>query len=65
MVAAAPCRTWSTSVSGVLARLTRFETEILTKLAYGATYHEIAHDLSVSPRTVGSHVQNIATKVRK
>jgi DNA-binding CsgD family transcriptional regulator len=49
----------------LLARLTRRETEVLTKLANGATYREIAHDLSVSPTTVGSHVQNIAKKVYK
>jgi DNA-binding NarL/FixJ family response regulator len=43
--------------------LTRRELEVLQLLAEGARPHEIARTLSVSDKTVASHVQNILGKL--
>jgi DNA-binding NarL/FixJ family response regulator len=43
--------------------LTSRELEILTLLATGSGTVEIAHDLVISPRTVGTHVQHILAKL--
>jgi two-component system nitrate/nitrite response regulator NarL len=43
--------------------LTRREHEVLELLAGGRRQTEIAGVLSVSPKTVGTHIQNVLTKV--
>jgi DNA-binding NarL/FixJ family response regulator len=40
-------------------RLTPREGEVLELLAEGRRQKEIAHALSISPKTVGTHVQNL------
>lgn len=44
-------------------RLTPRETEILTYVAKGYTYREIAEKLFISVKTVQNHVQNILSKL--
>src|ERR687888_1129225 len=39
--------------------LSKRETEILQKVAYGATTKEVAHDLGISPHTVKTHLERI------
>jgi DNA-binding NarL/FixJ family response regulator len=43
--------------------LSRRESEILQKIAFGATTKEIAHDLSISPHTVKTHLERIFEKL--
>ena len=43
--------------------LTPREREVLALLAGGRTSPQIAHELVISPRTVGTHVQHILTKL--
>jgi DNA-binding NarL/FixJ family response regulator len=43
--------------------LTPREREVLTLVARGRTSAEIAHDLVISPRTVGTHIQHILAKL--
>ena len=43
-------------------RLTRRETQILSLLAAGQRQKEIACELSISPKTVATHVQNLLGK---
>jgi DNA-binding NarL/FixJ family response regulator len=44
-------------------RLTDREEEVLTLLAQGARQKEIALRLSISPKTVGTHIQNLFGKL--
>jgi DNA-binding NarL/FixJ family response regulator len=43
--------------------LTPREVEVLTLLASGSGTADIAHELVISPRTVGTHVQHILAKL--
>jgi len=43
--------------------LTRREGEVLALLALGLTQRDIANELVVSPKTVGSHIQNLLGKL--
>jgi DNA-binding NarL/FixJ family response regulator len=43
--------------------LSRRESEILQKVAYGATTKEVAHDLGISPHTVKTHLERIFEKL--
>ncbi len=43
--------------------LSRRESQILQKVAYGATTKEVAHDLSISPHTVKTHLERIFEKL--
>jgi DNA-binding NarL/FixJ family response regulator len=45
------------------APLSRRETEILQKVAYGATTREVAHDLGISAHTVKTHLERIFDKL--
>ncbi len=45
------------------ALLSERETQVLQRIATGATDREIADDLFISPRTVHSHVSHILTKL--
>ena len=45
-------------------QLTERETEVLRLVATGLTYPQIAHRLSLSPRTVQNHVQNTLSKLQ-
>ena len=47
----------------VASRLTPRETEVLRKLAQGLDAAEIAARLFISPRTVGTHLENITRKL--
>jgi HD-GYP domain-containing protein (c-di-GMP phosphodiesterase class II) len=49
----------SISVAGLSAR----EVEVLSLLVRGLSNKQIASELTVSPRTVGSHVEHIYTKI--
>ena len=49
--------------SGATETLTPREVEVLTLLATGASTAEIARDLVISPRTVGTHVQHVLAKL--
>lgn len=48
---------------GGAARLTAREAEIARMVARGLTSREIAHELTLSDRTIDGHVQNILTKL--
>jgi two-component system nitrate/nitrite response regulator NarL len=56
----APERAQATTTAG---KLTRREVEILSLLAQGLTQTDIARDLSISPRTVGAHIEHILGKL--
>ena len=43
--------------------LSKRETEIPQKVAYGATTKEVAHDLGISPHTVKTHLERIFEKL--
>lgn len=43
--------------------LSKRETEILQKVAYGATTKEVAKDLGISPHTVKTHLERIFEKL--
>jgi DNA-binding NarL/FixJ family response regulator len=43
--------------------LSRRESQILQKVAYGATTKEVAHDLGISPHTVKTHLERIFEKL--
>jgi DNA-binding NarL/FixJ family response regulator len=43
--------------------LSRRESQILQKVAYGATTKEVAHDLNISPHTVKTHLERIFEKL--
>jgi two-component system response regulator DegU len=43
--------------------LSRRESQILQKIAYGATTKEVAHDLGISPHTVKTHLERIFEKL--
>jgi DNA-binding NarL/FixJ family response regulator len=43
--------------------LSRRESQILQKIAYGATTKEVAHDLTISPHTVKTHLERIFEKL--
>ncbi|HEX2267263.1 MAG TPA: response regulator transcription factor [Actinomycetota bacterium] len=43
--------------------LSRRESQILQKVAYGATTKEVAHDLQISPHTVKTHLERIFEKL--
>jgi HD-GYP domain-containing protein (c-di-GMP phosphodiesterase class II) len=45
------------------AGLTAREVDVLRHLVRGATNKDIARELEISPRTVGSHVEHIYTKI--
>ncbi len=46
-----------------VAPLSKRETEILQKVAYGATTKEVARDLEISPHTVKTHLERIFEKL--
>jgi DNA-binding NarL/FixJ family response regulator len=46
------------------SELTTREQQILKELAQAKSYKKIAEELSISPKTVGNHVQNIYTKLQ-
>jgi DNA-binding NarL/FixJ family response regulator len=43
--------------------LSRRESQILQKVAYGSTTKEVAHDLGISPHTVKTHLERIFEKL--
>src|SRR4051794_27049527 len=51
------------SSNGVTARLTPRERDVLALLAQGLETEEISERLYISPKTVGTHVQRILTKL--
>ena len=52
-----------TSVPARAARLTRREHEVLRLLADGRSQKQIAQDLVISPKTVGTHIEHILEKL--
>jgi DNA-binding NarL/FixJ family response regulator len=51
------------NVRELASPLSSRELEILTLLANGRKQHEIAHQLSLSPKTVSSHIRNLLGKL--
>jgi DNA-binding NarL/FixJ family response regulator len=47
----------------LIAELTPREQEVLALLASGYSSAQVAHELVISPRTVGTHVQHILSKL--
>jgi DNA-binding NarL/FixJ family response regulator len=45
------------------ADLTPREVEVLKLVARGLTTREIAHELVITPKTVGNHIEHIYTKI--
>jgi DNA-binding NarL/FixJ family response regulator len=45
------------------AQLSRRESEILQRIAWGATTKEVAHELGISPHTVKTHLERIFEKL--
>ena len=45
------------------SKLTRRENEVLRLLAQGLTQHEIAERLTISPKTVGTHIEHVLRKL--
>jgi DNA-binding NarL/FixJ family response regulator len=50
--------------SGILAKLTPREFEVLRALASDATYAAIARDLEISPKTLRNHISNTYHKLK-
>lgn len=60
-------RAYSTDVSDAIMRghnISAREYEVITRLAKGFSYKQIASELSLSSRTVESHIDNIKRKLR-
>ncbi len=53
----------SPTSNGVLSELTEREREVLAYLAEGSSNQEIAEALTISPKTVGRHRENIMAKL--
>ena len=47
----------------VTSKLSRRETEVLRLLAQGLTQHDIAGRLTISPKTVGTHIEHVLRKL--
>ena len=54
--------TWSSGAAADDVTLTARELDVLTLLAEGMTNKQIAVELSLAPRTVKTHVQNLLAK---
>ena len=52
-----------TAVHSVRSKLTPREDEVLGLLADGLTQQEIASELAISPKTVGSHIEKVLRKL--
>ena len=57
-------RTADYAVQLMASMLTRREREVLELLAAGATSEQLADELSLSPHTVRTHIQNIMSKLQ-
>ncbi len=57
-------RTSDRAVQLMASMLTRREREVLKLLAAGATSDQLADELSLSPHTVRTHIQNIMSKLQ-
>ena len=53
----------SRPLAGVTSKLTRRETEVLRLLAQGLTQDDIARRLTISPKTVGTHIEHVLRKL--
>jgi DNA-binding NarL/FixJ family response regulator len=49
--------------AGVLTKLSPREAEVLRRLAEGLTQAEIAERLTISPKTVGTHIEHVLRKL--
>jgi DNA-binding NarL/FixJ family response regulator len=59
-----PAKTYLDPVTpAVASRLTRRETEVLRLLAEGLEQDEIASQLSITRRTVGTHIEHLLGKL--
>ncbi|GAA4888903.1 helix-turn-helix transcriptional regulator [Actinomycetospora straminea] len=52
---------WRVAAGGAPVRLTPRERRVLALVARGATDRAIAHELGISRRTVGKHLENVYT----
>lgn len=55
---------WEESTEGTLSALTAREVDVLALLASGFSYQQIAKELGISSKTVGTYVQRIREKTR-
>ena len=53
----------SRPLAGVTSKLTRRENEVLRLLAQGLTQDDIAGRLTISPKTVGTHIEHVLRKL--
>ena len=53
----------SRPLAGVTSNLTRRENEVLRLLAQGLTQDDIAGRLTISPKTVGTHIEHVLRKL--
>ena len=53
----------SRPLAGVTSNLTRRENEVLRLLAQGLTQDDIARRLTISPKTVGTHIEHVLHKL--
>lgn len=51
------------TANAIRAALTPRELEIFTRLASGASNHDIAHELGLSTNTVSNHIASILAKL--
>jgi DNA-binding NarL/FixJ family response regulator len=56
-------RRTATPIDGITTLLTSRELEVLRLLAHGLSQREIAEDLVISSRTVGTHIEHILAKL--
>jgi DNA-binding NarL/FixJ family response regulator len=56
-------RTEAGSRGETFSELTTRESEVLSLLAHGLNQEQIAHDLQISPATVGTHIQRVLGKL--
>jgi DNA-binding NarL/FixJ family response regulator len=63
LIARSTARDEDAPSAGAMSELTNRESEVLRLLAQGLTQRAIAHQLDISPATVGTHIQRVLTKL--
>ena len=63
LIARSTAREEGAPSTGAMSELTNRESEVLRLLAQGLTQRAIAHQLDISPATVGTHIQRVLTKL--
>ena len=63
LIARSTAREEGAPSTGAMSELTNRESEVLRLLAQGLTQRAIAHQLDISPATVGTHIQRVLSKL--